>query len=509
MSPVIRMLAILIGLLSLLPIGYLFVAGTSLHDLHRMFGYASTLPTLLRTVGLTLAVAALCLLLGVVTAALVVRTNMPLRRICAVLFALPLAIPGFVSAYAVYSLALTVAPRSDLITSFGGATLVLSLTLYPYVFLPCVVALSNIDRGQEEVASSLRSRPLTRFVRVVMPQLRQPLAGGLLIVSLHVLAEYGALVQLKQQTLTTSIMAEMLDYGNYRSARSISLVLAMIAFAVLAANRLFAGRGFPLRTSTSTQSAKARRLRRWRWPVLATALVVPAAALGPTVTMTVRGLVLAAGRHNTGWSSVATAAGHSLSYALGAALIGTAAALPVSWWLARRPSPLAQLTERSVWLAHAIPNAILALALVSIATQLVPGLYKTGLLLILAYVLLFLPLAVSNQRVGLRAALTGYEDVAASLGSGALSRFWRVSLPLALPGIATGGLLLGLDASKELTTTLMLLPFNTQTLATGLWATTNGETLDFSAAAPYSLVLVLLGAIPVLLIARRTLRFIR
>lgn len=507
--PVVSALAIVVGLLSLLPIGYLFVAGVSARDVGRLFGYSSTVPTLLRTLGLTLSVAALCLVLGVGAAALVVRTDMPLRRTFAVLFALPLAVPGFVSAYAAYSLALSVAPRSGLLTSFGGATVVLSLTLYPYVFLPCVVALSNIDRGQEEVASSLRSRPATRFLRIVVPQLRQPLAGGLLIVSLHVLADYGALVQLRQQTLTTSIMAEMLDYGHYRSARSMSLLLAVIAFAVLAANRLFAGRSLPLRSSATPQSTKARPLGRWRPLTLAGALIVPAAALGPTVFMTVRGLILAAGRNTVDWSSVTTDAGHSLGYALGAAAIGTAAALPVSWWLARRPSPLAHLTERSVWLAHAIPNAILALALVSIATQLVPSLYKTGLLLILAYVLLFLPLAVSNQRVGLSAALTGYEDVAASLGSGALARFWRVSLPLALPGIATGGLLLGLDATKELTTTLMLLPFNTQTLATGLWQTTNGQTLDFSAAAPYSLALVLLGAIPVLLIARRTLRFVR
>src|SRR5699024_4474559 len=102
-----------------------------------------------------------------------------------------------------------------------------------------------------------------------------------------------------------------------------------------------------------------------------------------------------------------------------------------------------------------------------------------------------------------------YEDVAASLGSGAWARFMRISLPLALPGVATGALLVGLDASKEFTTTLMLLPFNSQTLATGLWATTNGQSLDFSAAAPFAAVLVVLGSIPVFMIVRRTLRFVR
>lgn len=505
----IALAAIAVGLLSLLPIGYLFVAGTSWQALRQLFGYASTWPTLVRTLALTAAITVACLLLGVGTAVLVVRTNLPGRRLFTVLFALPLAVPGFVSAYAVYSLSLFVAPRSGLLTTFGGTTLVMTLTLYPYVFLPCTVALAGIDPAQEEVASALRSRPAARFWRVVAPQLRQPLAGGLLIVSLHVLAEYGAMVQLGQRTLTTSIMAEMLDYGDYRSARSISLLLAVIAFAVLGLNRLFAGRHVPLRTTASPQAARAGRLGRWRPVVTVLALLVPLAAIGPTVLMTARGLALDAGRPTATWSGVATAGVSTFGFALAAAALGSAVALPVAWWVARRPSTAAHLTERSVWVAHAIPNAILALALVSIATHLVPPLYKTGLLLVLAYVLLFLPLAVSNQQVGLRSALVGYEDVAASLGTRPTARLFRVSLPLALPGIATGALLLGLDASKELTTTLMLLPFNTQTLATGLWATTNGESLDFGAAAPYALVLLLLGAVPVLLIARRTLRFVR
>jgi len=187
----------------------------------------------------------------------------------------------------------------------------------------------------------------------------------------------------------------------------------------------------------------------------------------------------------------------------------TAVALPVSWWVSRRASVAAQVTERSVWVAHAVPNAILALALVYLATRLLPGLYKTAALLVVAYVILYLPLAVSNQRVGLQAALRRYEDVAASLGSRAWRRFTRISLPLALPGIGTGALLVGLDSSKELTTTLMLLPFNAHTLSTGLWATTNGESLDFTAAAPYALMLVLLGSVPVFLLVRRTLRFVR
>ena len=496
-----------VGLFSLLPFAYLVLAGFSLAAIRQQFAYPTTIPVIARTVALTTAISALSLLLGVATATLVVRTDIPGRSLFTILFTMPLAIPGFVSSYAAYAASLTYVPQSSFVTSFAGASLIMSLTLYPYVFLPCVVALRSLDRAQEQVARTLRRRSFSPFLRVTLPQLRPALAAGVLIVSLHVLAEYGAMVQLGQQTLTTTIMSEIFNYGDYGSARSLSMLLAALSLAVLLANRWFSGRFYPVTLGAGVASPPTRwRLRRLRPVVMLASLVIPLAAVAPTVLMTARGL-LESHREGAGqWSQALAAVGSTLGYAASAALLGSVVALPVSWWVAKRPSFPATLTERSVWIAHSIPNAILALALVFLSTRLVPGLYKTPTLLVLAYVILFLPLAVSNQRVGLQAALTSFDEIASSLGSRPLRTFFRVSLPLALPGILTGALLVGLDASKELTTTLMLLPFNSHTLATGLWATTNGESLDFVAAAPYALLMVLLGSIPALLILRRTLR---
>ncbi|MFP5347489.1 MAG: ABC transporter permease [Actinomycetes bacterium] len=502
--------AVAVAALCLLPIGYLFVAGISVSDVSRMFGYPTTLPTILTTVALTLAVCAVCALLGVGCAYLVVRTDVPGRRLLTVLFAMPLAVPGFVSAYAVYSANLVYLPRTEVVTTFQGAVLVLSLSLYPYVFLTCVVALRGLDPAQEEVGRSLRGGALPAFLRVTLPQLRPAVAAGVLIVSLHVLAEYGAMVQLRQNTLTTRILTEMTDYGNYRSARSLSLLLALLAVAVLLVNRWLSGRSFPVTEGPGAmRPPRPARLGAVRLPVLLAAVVVPLAAVGPTVLMTARGLSRYSARAAPAWDDLLGATGNTLAFAGRAALVATLLALPVSWWISRRPGLPAQLTERSVWLAHSVPNAVLALALVYLATRLVPSWYKTPALLVAAYVILFLPLAVANQRVGLQTALRSFDEVAASLGSRAVRRLTRISLPLALPGVLTGALLVGLDASKELTTTLMLLPFNTQTLATGLWATTNGESLDFTAAAPNAAALVALGSVPVYLIVRHTLRFVR
>lgn len=508
--PAVAVPAMVIGALSLLPIVYLFAAGMSFGDIARQFSYPTTVPDILRTVALTVTISAACLVVGVAAALLVVRTTVPTRRLLTVLYAMPLAVPGFVSAYAAYSANLVFAPDVGIAATFWGATAIMTLTLYPYVFLACVVAIRNADPAQEEVARSLGARGWAVFRRVTFPQLRTALSGSLLIIALHVLSEYGAFAQLRQRTLTTTIMGEMLDYGDYQAARSLSLLLVALAFLLLIGGRAFSGRSRPLSVSSQTvRPARRVRLGVWRGPVFAVALIVPILALGPTVFMTVRGLTNPHRDLVVNWSQVASATGVTLGYGAWAGVAATVVALPVTWWVSRHPAFLSHLTERSVWLAHAIPSAVLALSLVFLATRLVPDLYKTAALLIVAYIIMFLPLAVSNQSVGLQAAFIKYDEAAASLGSGAWRRLRRISLPIALPGIATGALLVGLDASKELTTTLMMLPFNVQTLATGLWATTNGESLDFTAAAPYALVLLILGSIPVYLIVRHTIRYVR
>lgn len=503
------LLAVAVGLLSLLPLLYLVATGISGSDLRKQFRYPATAAAIWQTVELTAAISAITVILGVGGALLVARTTLRCPRFFTVLFALPLAVPGFVSAYAAYSTELVYAPNLGFTTSFWGASLVMALTLYPYVFLPSVVALRSVDPAQEDVVSSLRRRRLSVVTRVVLPALRPAIGGGVLIVALHVLAEYGAMVQLGRSTLTTKVMGEVLDYGDYRSARSLSILLMVLSVGVLLLTRWLTGRGHMTEVARGTARPPRRwRLRGWALPALAAAAVVPVLAVGPTVFMTARGLL--DGQRHTGvdWRQVGGALATSLGYAVAAALVATLLALPISWWITRRPSVSANLTERSVWVAHAIPSAILGLALVYLATRTVPALYKTPSVLIASYVILFLPLAVANQRVGFGASRRAYGEVAASLGSRPVTTFFRVDLRLASPGLLAGALLVALDASKELNTTLMLLPYNSHTLSSQLWATTNGESLDFTAAAPYAAMLVLLGLPPVFLLARHALRHV-
>jgi iron(III) transport system permease protein len=498
-----------VAVVSLTPVAYLLITGVSWHDIGQQLRYPATTAAIWQTVGLTAVISVMTVVLGVGCALLVARTTLPFPRLFTVLFAVPLAVPGFVSAYADYSTELLYAPRLGLTTSFFGASAIMALTLYPYVFLPSVVALRNVDPALEDTVASLRPHRIAPLLRVILPALRPAIAAGTLIVALHVLAEYGAMVQLGRNTLTTKIMAEMLDYGDYRSARSLSLLLMALSIIILLATRFVTGRGHGGNVARGTARAPRRSsLGPLRVPVALLGLAIPLAAVGPTVFMTTRGLTVGDRSVAPDWGQVGSALVTTLGYAVAAALIATALALPVSWWVSRRPRFASNVTERAVWVAHALPSAILALSLVYLATRLAPSLYKTSSVLIAAYVILFLPLAVANQRVGLDATRRSYDEAAASLGAKPARSFFRISFPLALPGFVAGALLVALDASKELTTTLMLIPFNAHTLSSQLWATTNGESLDFTAAAPYAATLVLLGIPPVYLLVRHVLRHI-
>lgn len=502
-------IALVVALASLSPVAYLVLReGFSFQLLAHELASPST-PTLIRnTVVLIATVGGTCLVLGVGLATLVVRTDLPLRRLWIVVFTMPLAVPGFVSSYTWVAASYRYTPRSDLLDGLGGATLVLSLGLFPYVFLPVVAALHGIDATQEEAARALGRSRWNTWWTVTVPQLRVAVAAGTLLVTLHVLAEFGGLQLLNYQTLTTAVMQRVKVLGAPESGRALSVVLVVGAGLLLLVERLIRGRRRPARVGRGT----IRRPRPWRlgrakplWLLLATVVALP--ALGVPGYVTAAGLVDGfTGPVGIDWALLWHATVTSTRLAVAGGLAATVVGLPISWLTARHPGRVAALTERSVWLAHALPGVILALALVYLSVHWLPWLYQTSTMLVIAYVVLFLPLAVGSQHVGLRAAARQFDDVAHSLGHGRLRTLLRVTLPLALPGIAGGGLLVLLDVEKELTTTLLLQPTGTTTLATALWGTTNGEVLDFTAAAPYGAALILVGAIPAYLLARRALR---
>lgn len=502
--------AVLVALLALTPVGYLlFRGGISLPLLLRELSSPTTGMLITNTLLLALGVTLTCAGLGVSLALLVVRTDLPARPLLTVLFALPLGIPSFVGSYTWVATFYELAPRSTFIYGLPGAVIILSLAMYPYIYLPVVAALRGLDPAQEEAARSLGTGAAVAFFRVTLPQLRTAIAGGGLIVALHMFAEFGALELLRFRTLTTAIVQRVTVLSAPEAARTLSLVLALGSLALLALDLKVRGRPSAARTGGGVARAPSLwRLGRSRWLWLGASGFLLALALGVPLSAMGGGLVRLLLRPDAAfdWARLIGATQDTAQYALATALAASIAAIPVSLLAVRYPGRLAMLTERSTWIAHSLPGVIVSLALVYLSVRWLYPIYQTSALLVIGYVILYLPIAVGAQQVGFGHASPQFDNVARSLGARSLETFFRVTLPLALPGIAVGAILVMLNVGKELTMTLLLHPTGTRTLATALWATTEGEVLDFAAAAPYAVALVAITAIPAFVLIRQTLR---
>ncbi|HEY7946782.1 MAG TPA: ABC transporter permease subunit, partial [Acidimicrobiales bacterium] len=225
------------------------------------------------TVRLSVVVTAASAVIGTAAAWFIERTDLPGRRWWAVLVVIPVAIPDFVVSFGWVS----VAPS---LQGFGGAALVMTLAVYPLVYLPVAASFRGADPGQEEVARSLGLGRARTFFRVTVAQARPAILGGCLLVALALLAEYGAFEILRYQTFTTEIFTEF-QVGDIPAASGLSLVLVLLGLVLLTADGFGRGGG---RTSRSgplvARARQPRRLGRGTVPVVAGFVVLAGLAVG-------------------------------------------------------------------------------------------------------------------------------------------------------------------------------------------------------------------------------------
>ena len=448
-----------------------------------------------RTLGLAAVVTAGCLVLGVGSAFLVARTDLPARRTFGVLAALPLAVPTYLAGFAWTS-------TVDGFQGFWPAALVLTLCSYPYVFLPVAAALAGCDPAQEEVSRSLGRGGWRTFTDVTLHQIRPALTGGALLVALYVLSDFGAVSIVRTDTFTRAIFVAF-DLGfNRTGALVLSSVLVVLTAVVLAGETASRRRSARYARIGGAQRPPARLRLRWaRWPAVGVLVAVAGLALGITAVSLARRMADGVSRPGT-WTDVAAAAGNSLWLSLAGAALTMLLALPLGVLTARAPSPMTSTLNRLSYLSHALPGLVIGLSLVFFGINVAYPLYQTSWLLALAYAALFLPLAVAAVAGAAAHAPPVLEDVARSLGRGPLTVLRTVTLPLTLPGIGAGAVLVFLTCMKELPATLLLRPTGTDTLATELW--THTTVAAYAAAAPYAALLVVLSSVPTWLLAART-----
>ena len=454
---------------------------------------------LINTVSLVAATTLVCGAVGLFAAWTVERHEFRGRAVLTTLFAVPLAIPAFVTSYAWVSV-------SSLFEQFGGALLVLSCSYFPFVYLPVAAALRGLDPTLEEVAGVLRCGRGEIFLRVVLPQLRPALFGGMLLVSLNTLVEFGALSLLRFHTFTTQIFAEYKTGFNGPEASLLAVVLLALCLLCLLLELRLRGGARYARVGRGGRRRARVWLAGWRAaPILGASAVLVLATVGVPLAMTVFWLT----QHNSAAVSPVLASPELLAGAtwssieLGAvgAALTLLLAVPLAFLASRYRGPLVTLIERAAYMAQGVPGIVIALALIALSVRYLRPIYETPFLLVLAYAILFLPLAVVSMRATFAQLRPSLEEAGRSLG---LSR-WRVALrivgPLASPGIGSAAVLVFVTITTELTATLLLAPIGIRTLATQIWADTSG--LAFAAAAPYVAVMTGLSLVSTWLMTRQ------
>jgi len=420
------------------------------------------------------------------------RTDLPARRLLSALIVLPVAVPDFVIAWGWTSLAPS-------LHGLWGAALVLTLGLYPLVYLPVAASFRSADPAQEEVSRSLGRGRLRTFWSVSLRNARLALLGGCLLVWLYLLAEYGAFEILRYQTFTTEIFAEFEVGFNTPAASALSLVLVLLGLMVLAGEAMLAhgqrGRPQP-RARVVTRS----RLGPATAPVVVSMVVLVALALGVPLWAISHWMESSQRTTLPAASSLGSAAWHTALYSGCAAAVATVAALPVAILAVRHRGRLATVFERTCLLVQALPGLVIALALVFFAVRYVVGIYQSAFLLIAAYVVMFFPLALIAVRASVARVPASLEEVGRSLGQRPPAVMLRVTLPLVLPGLLASFFLVFLTAVTELTATLILVPTGVQTLATQFWAYTND--FSYGAAAPFAATMLAVAVVPTYLLGR-------
>ncbi len=500
-------LGIAIGLAALLPVFYLFVrafdGGSETWDLIFRTRTAQIVARTALLIGLVTVVSTA---IGTLLAWFTLRTNLPFRRLLAVAVVLPLVIPSFVMAMTAIEFYSVGGVLQGWLGVFGlerisnfdglrGATFVLVLMTYPYVYLAARGALRRLDPALEEAARSMGYGAVQTFRMVTLPILKPAITAGALLVALYTLSDFGAVALLRYETFTFAIFNQYESALNRSVAAGLSLVLVFFAVLLLAGEGISRGRARYHRSTVGTvRPARDIDLGRWRWPVLGGVLIpVIAGLLIPVGVLSwwlIRGLV-----RDQAMTALLEPAANSIFISMVAAFLAVAMAVPVAvlavryrlWWPSR-------LIERVTHIGFGLPGVVVAISLVFFGVNYARPVYQSNWLLLFGYVVLFLPAAVGAIRYSLMQVSPRIEEAAQGLGR----RPWRVmmtvTLPMMMPGVLAGGALVFLLTMKELPATLILSPLGFSTLATVIWDTSTDA--FFARAAAASLLLIALAGIP-------------
>ncbi|HBS26592.1 MAG TPA: iron ABC transporter permease [Gammaproteobacteria bacterium] len=469
--------------------------------------------------------------IGVTTAWLVARYHFPGRALFAWALLLPLAMPAYIIAYTWtgvldYAGPLQTGLRESFqwqngdywfpeIRSLGGAICMLSLVLYPYVYMLARIAFAELPPAAYEAARSLGAGSWRRFTRVALPLARPAIVTGLSLALMETVADYGTVQYFGVSTFTTGIFRVWFGMGESAAAMQLSTLLLMIVLTLILLERWSRREARHFQSGRRSMTHTPERLQgNWGWlAFFACLLPILLGFLLPALQLIQWSLETAEESLNAEFLTLAL---RSLSLAGTAALITVILAVVVGYARRLHPNIAVRTSAQIASLGYAIPGAVIAVGVILPFAWLdnqVDGMmrnyfgFSTGLLLsgsilalLFAYAVRFLAVSLQSVETGLARIKPSMDDAARSLGESPTGVLRRVHLPLLRGSLLAALLLVFVDVLKELPATLILRPFDFNTLAVRAYEMASDERLA-DAGLP-ALLIVAIGILPVIFISR-------
>ena len=495
----IRFAAILIAVATTIPIIYILTLGFQLPI--DQISYLWSLDTFwlaIRTIGLAAAVSSTTIVIGVTLAWLTTRTDMPGKGIWSVVLPLPMALPSYLAAYTWIALFAAGGFFDEMlgwspVSAYGflGSWLSLSLMTYPYVFLPTYAALLRIDDQLEEAARTLGCSAWQARRKVVWPLIKPSVLSGALLVFLYTLSDFGAVSLLRYDTFTRVLYIQFESTIDRSTTAGLTIVFLGIVLMATSVFWFQPQKQVSLVSSTKI-TANVTSLGYMKF----VALLIPSfticmALAAPTLTILYWSYTAS---NIWTWSvlySWSFDSYRSISVAVASAFGAMLAAMPVSWWYSRTQKNWSKYIFMLSHTSYTVPGIVLALSMVFVSVRLVPWLYQTWLLLVITYVLRFVPQAIAAQNAVMARVQSTVLQAARTLGANTFRTLTQVLLPMIQPGLLGGFSFVFLTAMKELPCALLLAPLDFTTLATEVWS--NASEAAFAEAAPGALLLLIIS----------------
>ncbi|MCB1961256.1 MAG: iron ABC transporter permease [Rhodocyclaceae bacterium] len=533
----LTLLAVLVALLAAVPIASVFFSLTDLSTGATWSHLASTvLPeyignTVILCVGVGLGVSSI----GVTTAWLTVMHDFPGRRFFEWALILPLAVPAYVMAYVYTDFLQFVGPVQHALREWfgwqagdywfpdvrtvGGAVGMFAFVFYPYVYMLARTAFLERASGALEAGRSLGLGPWACFFRVSIPLARPALVAGTALALMETLADFGTVSYFGVQTFTTGIYRAWFSLGDRIAAAQLSAALLSFVVLVLMFEHFSRGRARFNDTSRQRRPGFGRRLSPLAGWVACVACLMPLLLGFLLPAGLLLKMALTDGDAQFGPRFFALA-GNSFTLATVAAVLGVLLALLLAYANRLARVPLTRFLNRVVGLGYAVPGTVIAVGVLIPVTQLDnwlsaaiksqfgvnPGLLLTGgmVALVYAYLTRFLSVALHTVDTGLGKITASMDEAARSLGAGAWRSLREVHMPMLRGSLLTAGLMVFVDVMKELPATLVMRPFNLDTLATQAYNLASDERLAEASTA--ALTIVAVGLVPVIVLSAQIAR---